>query len=242
MAGGERMIGCLCIHGFTGGPHELEPLTDYLKQETDWMIEVPTLPGHGLELELEETDHEDWIKKAEETFLSLTGKVDQIYIIGFSMGGMIAAYLAAKYKVEKLVLLSPSRKYVSLKQLTVEATHLLKDRVSGILKDNFIYKNHQYKHGEIPVHAFSEFLKCMKATRPSLQEVTCPVLVAQGIQDGVVPFKSAHQLDKEIPVEIEVIYYADSKHLICLGDDSDILNAAVLKFLVRKDSELEVGF
>lgn len=233
------MIGCLCIHGFTGGPHELEPLTDYLKQETDWLIEVPTLPGHGLKLGLEEADHEEWIKKAEDAFLSLQDNVDQIYLIGFSMGGMIAAYLAAEYEVEKLVLLSPSRKYLSLRQLTIEVTHLLKDRVSGILEENFVYKNYKDKYGEIPVRAFSEFLKCMKVTRPSLQEVTCPVLVAQGIQDGVVPFKSAHQLDKEIPVEIEVIYYADSKHLICLGDDSDILNAAVLKFLVRTDIELE---
>ncbi|MCZ0702693.1 esterase/lipase [Natronobacillus azotifigens] len=225
------MIGCLCIHGFTGGPYELEPLTDYLQQETDWILEVPTLPGHGYELTLEDQDHEGWINEAERAFLSLKERVDHVYIIGFSMGGMIAAHLAAKYDVHKLVLLSPSRKYLSLKQLTVEASHIVMDKVSGTIEDNFTYQNYKHKKGAIPVRAYLEFLKCMKVTRPSLKKITCPVLVAQGIQDGVVPFKAAHYLDKEIPVDIEVIYYLDSKHLICLGDDKDVVSVAVEKFL-----------
>ena len=35
------MIGCLCIHGFTGGPYEIEPLTTFLEEKTDWLISVP---------------------------------------------------------------------------------------------------------------------------------------------------------------------------------------------------------
>ncbi|KPD00014.1 hypothetical protein LR69_01687 [Geobacillus sp. BCO2] len=41
------MIGCLCIHGFTGSPEEVAPLADYLRERTDWVIETPTLPGHA---------------------------------------------------------------------------------------------------------------------------------------------------------------------------------------------------
>ncbi|NQD52654.1 carboxylesterase, partial [Bacillus altitudinis] len=44
------MIGCLCIHGFTGAPYEVEPLAEYLKQTTDWTVQSVTLPGHGEEL------------------------------------------------------------------------------------------------------------------------------------------------------------------------------------------------
>lgn len=232
------MIGCLCIHGFTGGPHELEPLTDYLKKNTDWLLEIPTLPGHGLELALDGKDHMDWINKAEESYLKLAEKVDQVYVIGFSMGGMIAAHLAAKHAVKRLVMLSPSRKYLSLKKLTLEASHLIKDKVNGTIEDNFTYKNYKHKHGTIPTKAYLEFLKCMRVTKPSLEHITCPVLVAQGIQDSVVPFKSTHYLAKEIPVDIDVIYYADSKHLICLGDDKDVVNDAVLKFLKSDEDHI----
>ena len=45
--------GVLFIHGFTGGPFEVRPFVNYLRKETDWTIIVPTLPGHGVTLELE---------------------------------------------------------------------------------------------------------------------------------------------------------------------------------------------
>ncbi|GGM34274.1 carboxylesterase [Paraliobacillus quinghaiensis] len=229
------MNGCLCIHGFTGGAYEIEPLADYLRSQTDWQIEVPTLPGHGKDLALDGVGFNEWIEKAEEAFADLNEKVDNIYLIGFSMGGMIASYLAAKYDVAKLVLLSPSRKYLNLKQITLDLGHIIKDKIAGELEDNFLYQNYQHKRGAIPFGAYIEFLKCMRFTKPYLQEITCPVLVAQGIQDGVVPYTTTHYLDKEIPVEIEVIYYYDSKHLICLGEDKDVLSAAVHTFFGKKE-------
>lgn len=100
------MIGCLCIHGFTGAPYEVEPLTQYLKQKTDWNVQSVTLPGHGDELQLKGILYQEWIATAELELLSLYRTCDTIFLIGFSMGGMIASYLAAKYPVARLVLLS----------------------------------------------------------------------------------------------------------------------------------------
>ncbi|WP_067837576.1 alpha/beta hydrolase [Amphibacillus sediminis] len=233
------MIGCLLIHGFTGGPHELEPLTEYLREHTNWVIRVPTLPGHGLELTLEDSSYQAWLEAAEQAYRKLVEEVDQIYLVGFSMGGMIAAYLAGKYKVDRLVMLSPSRKYLSLIKMTIEASQMIRDRILGEIEDNFTYQNYKHKRGAIPTRAYLEFLKCMKATRESLQDITCPVLVLQGIQDGVVPYKATHYLDKEIPVNIDVIYYADSKHLICLGDDKEIVIKAVHDFLSKELAKLK---
>ena len=44
--------GVLFIHGFTGGPYEVQPLITFVKAHTDWSVEVPTLPGHGVTLNL----------------------------------------------------------------------------------------------------------------------------------------------------------------------------------------------
>ncbi|MBU5595409.1 alpha/beta fold hydrolase [Amphibacillus sp. MSJ-3] len=225
------MIGCLCIHGFTGGPYEIEPLTTYLQEKTNWLIRVPTLPGHGMNLELDKVTHEDWLESADQAYQALASQVDTVYVVGFSMGGMIAASLAAKYPVDRLVMLSPSRKYLNLIKLTSEARHLLKDRVFGEIEENLSYKNFKHKKGRIPPRAYVEFAKCMTVTRPALKEISCPVLVLQGIQDGLVPYQSTHYLAKEIPVDIDVIYYADSKHLICLGDDKEVAIEAVYQYL-----------
>src|SRR5699024_10116542 len=115
---------------------EVEPLATYLHQQTDWDIKVPTLPGHGETLALGNVTHDKWLQAAEDALQSLKEKYTQVYLIGFSMGGMIAAYLAAKFKVDKLVLLAPAGKIFSLKQLTLDFGELITDRIKGTLHDN----------------------------------------------------------------------------------------------------------
>src|SRR5690625_166056 len=100
------MIGCLLIHGFTGGTHEIEPLATYLKKRTEWQIEMPELRGHGKQLNLQDVLYTEWLEEADEAYEKLNEKCETIYAIGFSMGGMIAAYLAATRRVDKLVLLA----------------------------------------------------------------------------------------------------------------------------------------
>ena len=225
------MIGCLCIHGFTGGPHELEPLANFLKEQSDWHVVIPSLPGHGDSLQITQVTYQQWIKEAEDNLLQLSRKCDVIYLIGFSMGGMIAAYLAAKYDIKKLVLLSPSRRYISVKQRIYDVGKIIRGSVKGELKNKqFLYKYFS-KKGVIPLKAVREFIKCMRFTKPFIKQVECPVLIAQGLQDSTVPYTSTHYLDKEIPVDSKVIYFNDSRHHICLGPDKDILINKVYDFL-----------
>ncbi|MUK89727.1 alpha/beta fold hydrolase [Ornithinibacillus sp. L9] len=232
------MIGCLIIHGFTGGPYELEPLTNYLKENTNWDILVPTLPGHGKQLALENVTHKNWINTAEKSLLQLKEKYEEIYVIGFSMGGMIAAYLAAKYKVDKLVLLATARKYLSVKQMGVDLGDVIKDSFQGNLSQNKLYLNYKRKLGTVPLKANIEFLKLVRFTRKYLKNIKSPVLIAQGQMDSMVPYKTAYYLDKEIPSsKKEVVFFERSRHLICLGDDKDTLNRMVYQFLDKKKED-----
>jgi carboxylesterase len=235
------MIGCLIIHGFTGGPHELEPLTEYLEANTDWHISVPTLPGHGRNLMLENVNYKSWLETAEASLKKLREKYDEIYIIGFSMGGMIAAYLAAKYKVNKLVLLATAGKYLSFKQISVDLGDVLKDGITGKLGQNKLYCHYKRKLGSVPFRANLEFLKLVRKTRKYLKNVESPVLIAQGQMDSMVPYKTAYYLDKEIPSKRkEVVFFERSRHLICLGNDKDTLNRMVHEFLVKPVEGSEV--
>lgn len=228
------MIGCLLIHGYTGGPYELGPLAQYLKEQTDWHIEVPTLPGHGKELDLKNTTFEDWIAAAENSLKELAFTYDRIYLVGFSMGGMIAAYLAAKYKVTKLVLLATAGKYLDFKQIRLDIHHVIKDSFRGELENNKIYNHYKQKLGQVPIKANFEFLKLINYTRPYLKQIETPVFIAHGQQDGVVPYKTAYYLDKEIHSKHKEIVLLDrSRHLLCLGDDKDTVNLMVHDFLVE---------
>lgn len=229
------MIGCLIIHGYTGGPYEVEPLANYLREKTGWHVHVPTLPGHGEELHLEGTTYQNWIDTAEEELKNLLGRYDSVYVIGFSMGGMIGAYLTAKYPIEKLVLLAPAGKYLSLKQLGRDVAGLVGEGLQGNLKENELYQHYKRKLGMVPLKANIEFMKLVRFTRKYLAKVKSPVLIAQGQADAIVPYKTAYYLNKEIhSEEKEVVFFERSKHLICLGTDKDILNGMVHDFLIRK--------
>ena len=105
--------GVLCIHGFTGGPYEVQPFADYLKNiqrleqslSLHYLVMVRTL-------ELKNFTAEHWMMEAEIAFDNLQKEVDKVIVVGFSMGGVIAMYLANRYKVKNLVLLSAAAKYI----------------------------------------------------------------------------------------------------------------------------------
>lgn len=228
------MIGCLIIHGFTGGPYEVEPLHKFLKKHTNWRIEVPVLSGHGETLDLEEVTHETWLHEAEDIVKQLKRDCEKVYVIGFSMGGMIASYLAANYDVDKLVLLATARKYLSFKYLSYYVADVISDGFKGQLEENEIFTHYKSKLGTVPFKANVEFMKLVNETKRYLEDITSPVFIAQGQKDGLVPYTAAYSLEKEIGSEHkEVVIFEQSNHMICLGEDKNILNKMIIQFLQK---------
>lgn len=234
------LIGCLIIHGYTGGPYEVEPLKKHLEAHTNWYIQVPILEGHGKDWKLRETTYETWLDDMEKILIKMKEKCDKIYVVGFSMGGMIAAYLAARQEVDKLVLLSTARKYISFKYMSYYIAEMIEDKFKGKLDENEWYIHYKQKLGKVPFKANIEFLKLVNRTKPYLKEITSPVFIAQGHKDGWVPYKTAYALEEEIGSDKkEVVFFEESNHLICLGDNKDTLIEMILTFLKQPDDNEE---
>lgn len=230
--------GCLIIHGYTGGPYEVDPLRVYLEEHTDWRVEVPVLTGHGDELNLTDVPYEVWLEDAEAVLKVLQESCDLVYIIGFSMGGMIAAYLAGIHQIDKLVLLSTARKYLSFKYLSYYVGKMIGDGFKGRLQENEMYLHYKSKIGHIPLRSNIEFMKLVRETKTYLQDIRSPVLIAQGQKDGLVPLKTAYALEDEIgSKEKEVVFFEESDHLICLGDNGSILVQMIYEFLIEEDGK-----
>ncbi|MGJ7922764.1 alpha/beta hydrolase [Neobacillus sp. LXY-4] len=226
------MIGCLCIHGFTGAPFELAPLVQFLEERTEWRFAVPTLPGHGESLDLKGVRYKDWIDHAEHALNRLMKTCDTIYVIGFSMGGLIASYLATRYPVHKLVLLSAAAYYVNPKQLAVDIKEMVLDSFKGNIGNNELFIRYKRKMKETPISATLQFRGLVSKVRPILGEISIPTFIAQGECDGIVPPKSARFLYNQIGAEQKkLIYFQNSKHLICHCEEREQLFAEVLDFL-----------
>lgn len=226
--------GVLFIHGFTGGPFEVAPFRHYLKSQTDWKIAVPVLPGHELGKGVQKGSMESWMMAAELELQRLLKEVDQVVVIGFSMGGLIAMYLALRYPIKKLVLLSAAAKYISPRILVEDARIMLKtSRRKNYPADSF-YHLYNYKLTHTPIRAALEFLRVVRLVRPYHHDVKTPVCLVQGKQDGVVPAVTADSLYEQLGSERKQLIFSErGKHHICYSDDRNVWFEKVLKFLTE---------
>lgn len=228
--------GILLLHGFTGGPYEIIPLANYIREHTEWVVETPTFCGHGETLSLKGFKGEHWLLDAEIAYRRLAKKVDEITVIGFSMGGVIAMYLAKRYKVEKLVLLSAAVKYIAPVQLIKDLRVIAKDAINGHLKDNELFKRYESKINNVPVSSAVQFMKIVKMITPYISTIDIPTYIVQGKADGLVPYATANYLFEQIPSSEKCIFFSPfGKHHICYSEDYEDWFPKVLNFLQKNN-------
>jgi carboxylesterase len=102
-------IGVLMLHGFMGSPLSSRAMNTYL-HERGLTIHCPLLPGHGhWPDKFHKVPHKLWLAEAEEGLATLQPMVDEIFIMGHSMGAALAAHLLAKNpeKVKGVIMIAP---------------------------------------------------------------------------------------------------------------------------------------
>ncbi len=102
-----KNVGVLLIHGLTGTPTELKPLYKHLTK-LGYNVVSPVLAGHGAgHGELLETTWQDWLNSVRKPLKDLMEEYDEVFIVGLSVGALLATMLAEENpKVKGLVLLS----------------------------------------------------------------------------------------------------------------------------------------
>ncbi|TBL80196.1 alpha/beta hydrolase [Paenibacillus thalictri] len=213
---------CLLIHGFTGGPYEVEPLARYLETNGTY-CRLYTLPGHDRQLHgLKTAGWQEWVRASEIEAEQLSFRYGQFDVVGFSMGGLLAAYLANRYPVRRLVLLNAAVIYVSPRRMVNEIG-------SRILRgDRFRDWN---KATRTPLRALHQFMQLGHALRPEFAEVTVPTLVAQGELDPIIHPRSAHYIMNRLAGPKQLYMYPNSRHMICYEAEAESLFRTVGLFL-----------
>ena len=87
----------LLIHGFAGGCYDYGDFPNDLESHKNFDVYTFTLPGHD-KLRINKVSKDDWLKSAEIEIEKIINKgYKTIYVIGHSMGGIIATHIASKY-------------------------------------------------------------------------------------------------------------------------------------------------
>lgn len=211
---------CLLLHGFTGGPYEVEPLARAL-EAAGWNCRVPQLPGHDPELsDLPEASCEMWLDAARREAEELAEQYGEFDVAGFSMGGILGIHLAARYPVRRLALLGAAAIYISPGRLARKMWDTRREDRSHL----------QFKMKRTPVKAVLQFMRLVHRVRPDITRVTAPALVVQGLRDPIVHPVSARYLARRLPCVADTVYYPRSRHMLCLEEDAEDVICRVKQF------------
>lgn len=223
------MIGCLLIHGFTGSPNEVEPLARHLENQGIRVV-TPLLAGHGGDREaFRNSTWKDWIASAEEALIQLMQEVPRIQLIGFSMGGVIAAHLATRYEIERLVLLSPAIFTPNIRQLISDFVDAYRSG-EGWIPERF--KGYAKKFTTVPIKPVIQFRKLVRNVRKDIPNVRVPTLIIHGNCDEVVHPRSARFIYDTIQSNEKLLHFLPkSRHIVCHDEEQDLVKELVLSFL-----------
>lgn len=131
------MKALICLHGLLSTKADFKEISYALKDQYD-TIACYDLPGHGYNNLKYNTPT---IKRfLLDIYDSLAVKHNQIDVIGYSMGGVMACYLQSVRKINKMVLLAPSYRYLNLKNYQVKKKEKKQPNISSLLpKKNYMH-------------------------------------------------------------------------------------------------------
>ena len=226
--------GASVLHGFTGNPQSMRGLAQGLA-DAGLTVEMPLLPGHGTALaDILPTRWEDWSDAAENAYTELAARCDTVAVVGLSMGGTLAVWLAehhpeiAALAVVNPLLTAPDADTVAFGKAMLESgeevapgigSDIAKEGVSELAYEGF------------PLRAALSLFDGVTVVESSLESVRCPVLVFTSVQDHVVDPKSSELLVVRAKGPVEQIMLERSFHVATLDWDQEEIEARTVAFV-----------
>ena len=228
----------LIIHGFAGGTYDEEPLANYLELSPKFDVFSFTLPGHDVKDKRKATK-EEWIDASEKQLKFLIDNgYKTIYLVGHSMGGVIATHLAKTHKeVKRLVLVAPA--FTSL--ASKEEGGLL----GAVLKIPDIIKAYSYNEfftrvNKLPLRSEKEFFKLIDEYKNDIFDINIPTMFVHGTKDQLVPIKSSEKLYDKLKSKKKVfITVNDYYHDVFKGEKCENICFYIKRFLSSKKFNIQ---
>ena len=199
-SGGDT--GCLVLHGFAASPAEVRWLAEHLAGQGHTVC-APRLVGHGVTPQaLVRTRWPDWYASVLDAYALLRANCRRVFVVGHSMGGLLALLLASDQPVDGVAALAVpiqfhgSIRYARFINLFLRVTDQ-SDRTG--FPDRL--RAEQARRGEPvigrvrydawPTRSLVELLILSDRTRGRLPQVTAPLLLVNSRRDPTVALTCA---------------------------------------------------
>jgi carboxylesterase len=144
------------LHGLTSSPMQCDALARRLHAGGDSVV-VPRLPGHGahdrLTTQLRELRASHLIDAAREALAIARGLGTSVTVVGFSLGGLLTAWLAQHEQVDHAVAIAP---FLGVAGIPPAATPALAAALAA-LPNVFVWWNPFVRERSLPEHGYPRY-------------------------------------------------------------------------------------
>ena len=226
------------IHGFMGSPSQGSDLMDLAYEKGISAVSL-LLPGHGKTgFDFARTTLRSWEEYLDKQLLRFTS-YKQVYLIGHSIGGLLAVNASLKFDVSGLVLISSPLKLNILQASSIsKRIKLLFNRVDPEIRQAY-RESHSIDKSYILSMPFwlrvlYQPFKLMKKTEQNLPMIRVPTLVIHSESDETASFKSSAMFDKLLlESDHEIICLKESWHTYFTKAEKEIIYARISGFISR---------
>lgn len=196
----------LCIHGFG---RRLSHEYDNFKSWNDTGYEMVTFDIYNLH-DVNDCIPNLWIKRCEGIAESYINAGYKLYVVGFSMGGVLATHIASKYKVERLFLISPAFDYLHVGNIANTVVNKIRKQPS------------EKENGPIIPSGFTPcFMEVVRLCKDDIINITCPVFFVHGDEDETIPLRSSLNAYEKVKHENKkMIIMHEGKHRLMMHENT----------------------
>jgi carboxylesterase len=190
-AGGRT--GCLVVHGFTASPQEVHALGQHLAAKGHTVL-GPRLFGHATDVrDLRRARWPDWLHSVQDGYHMLRPQVDQLIVVGLSLGGALALILASQQRVDGVVAMSTPFELPKsgllrwIRPILRPLSFVLPQIAKGPLAFQLESANRErVDYRARPLRAVIEVESCLLYMQQCLPAVTAPTLLMHSRTDDFV--------------------------------------------------------
>lgn len=212
----------ITIHGYgRRRSHEMDNFVSWSKQEH---FDVVVFDLYDL-FDETDCDPKQWLLRAQRQVEAACASKRPVYLLGFSMGGVIASYLASLYPVTKLALAAPAFTYLDM------------SKTADYLRKGTKYLFHsdgKQQDVSVPKPFYPAFVEIIRNCRDSIAHVDCPILFLHGDQDEVIPLKSSIHAYEKVPHKDKRLFILHEGHHHLLSEPKTANECCQLIFLFFK--------
>jgi carboxylesterase len=241
--GTRPTIGALIVHGFTSDHRAVEPLRR-IAHQMSFAIETPLLRGHGGHYrDLRGVRWHDWMSDIAAARSRLERQVQQIVLMGFSMGGLLALAAAAEQpqNIAAIVALAPA---VRIAHPLAPIAWMARGWMPYVpMGKSVAYSDPSMAVGDesyhrLAVDAFCSFYYATRRVERMLPRISAPIFLAHSHRDRVIrPQSSQIVHDRVSSRDKQLVWFERSGHALLDDCEAPAVLEHVQRFLQTRLGE-----